>query len=71
MPVDTVEPLTGQLDAEAARVSADVDRFFAELLPPTHAARDRLYEAMRHAAVGLPRRRSSLSMQGKSSGTSE
>jgi len=52
MPVDTVEPLTGQLDAEAARVSADVDRFFAELLPPTHDARDRLYEAMRHAAVG-------------------
>src|SRR6476619_1122644 len=52
MPVDTVEPLTGQLDAEAARVSADVDRFFAALLPPTHDARDRLYQAMRHAAVG-------------------
>ncbi len=52
MPVETVDrPATG-LEAEAARVSADVDDFFARLLTPPGGGRERLYEAMGHAAVG-------------------
>ena len=31
---------------------AEVDDFFARLLPPTGDSRERLYEAMRHAAIG-------------------
>jgi len=52
MPVEAIDRLSGLLDAEAARVSADVDDFFARLLPPTGDGRERLYEAMRHAAIG-------------------
>ena len=52
MPVETIDRLESELDAEAARVSADVDDFFARLLPPTGDSRERLYEAMRHAAIG-------------------
>src|SRR6476660_605150 len=52
MPVETVERLAQELDAEARRVRADVDRFFAQLLAPTGDSRARLYEAMRHAAIG-------------------
>src|SRR3954466_13369847 len=52
MPVETVDRLAEELNAEARRVRADVDIFFAELLAPTGDSRDRLYEAMRHAAVG-------------------
>ncbi len=52
MPVETVDRLAQQLDAEARRVRADVDDFFTELLVPTSDSRERLYEAMRHAATG-------------------
>src|SRR5690348_5767619 len=52
MPVETIDRLAGELDAEAKRVSADVDRFFARLLAPTGDSRERFYEAMRHAAIG-------------------
>ena len=52
MPVETVDRLAQELNAEGARVRADVDRFFDTLLAPTGDNRDRLYEAMRHAAVG-------------------
>jgi len=52
MPVETVDRLAGLLDAEAAEVSAEVDDFFARLLPPTGDNRERLFEAMRHAAIG-------------------
>ena len=52
MPVDTIERLTGQLDAEAARVSAEVDRFFVQLLAPPGDGREPLYDAMRHASTG-------------------
>jgi len=52
MPVETVDRLAGLLDSEAARVTAEVDDFFARLLPPTNDNRERLYEAMRHAAIG-------------------
>ncbi|MFL6729115.1 MAG: polyprenyl synthetase family protein [Sphingomicrobium sp.] len=52
MPVEAVDRLAGLLDSEAARVIAEVDDFFARLLPPTGDNRERLYEAMRHAAIG-------------------
>jgi farnesyl diphosphate synthase len=52
MPVETVDRLGQELQAEARRVRADVDSFFARLLAPTGDSRERLYEAMRHAAIG-------------------
>ncbi|HKX90822.1 MAG TPA: farnesyl diphosphate synthase [Sphingomicrobium sp.] len=52
MPVKTVDRLDGMLEAEAGRVSAEVDDFFDRLLPPTDDSRRPLYEAMRHAAIG-------------------
>jgi farnesyl diphosphate synthase len=52
MPVETVDRLAEELKAEGARVRAEVDKFFAKLLAPTGDSRDRLYEAMRHAAIG-------------------
>src|SRR5207253_732677 len=52
MPVETIDRLAEQLKTEAACVRADVDNFFARLLAPTGDGRERLYEAMRHAALG-------------------
>src|SRR6478672_2433124 len=52
MPIETIDRLATELDAEAARVSAEVDDFFGRLLPPTGDSRERLYEAIRHAAIG-------------------
>ena len=52
MPVETIDRLTQQLEAETARVSAEVDSFFAKLLASPGDSRERLYEAMRHAAIG-------------------
>ena len=52
MPVETVDRLAEELQAESARVRAEVDNFFAKLLAPTGDSRERLYEAMRHAAIG-------------------
>jgi farnesyl diphosphate synthase len=52
MPVETVDRLAQELDAEGRRVRADVDSFFARLLAPTGDKRERLFEAMRHAAIG-------------------
>jgi farnesyl diphosphate synthase len=52
MPVETIDRLAGELETEAARVSAEVDSFFARLLEPTGDTRERLFEAMRHGAVG-------------------
>src|SRR6478672_5206952 len=52
MPVETVDRLAHELDAEAKSVSAEVDRFFARLLSPTGDSRERFFEAMRHAAIG-------------------
>lgn len=40
------------LEAEAERVSRQVDDFFSRLLAPPGDSRDRLYAAMRHAAIG-------------------
>jgi farnesyl diphosphate synthase len=52
MPIETIDRLAAELDIEARRVSAEIDEFFAELLAPTGDSRERLYEAMRHAAIG-------------------
>ncbi|WP_081774189.1 polyprenyl synthetase family protein [Sphingomonas sp. URHD0057] len=52
MPIDTIDRLASELDSESARVSADVDDFFALLLTPPNDGRARLYEAMRHGAIG-------------------
>jgi farnesyl diphosphate synthase len=52
MPVETIDRLAGELDAEAKRISAEVDSFFARLLAPTGDSREPLYQAMRHAAIG-------------------
>ena len=52
MPVETIDRLASELQAEAQRVRADVDGFFAKALTPTGDGRERLYEAMRHAAMG-------------------
>jgi farnesyl diphosphate synthase len=52
MPVETIDRLASELQAEAKRVRAEVDSFFANVLAPTGDSRERLYEAMRHAAIG-------------------
>ena len=52
MPVETIDRLARELDAEAAHVRSDVDAFFAKILTPTGDSRERLFEAMRHAAIG-------------------
>jgi farnesyl diphosphate synthase len=52
MPVETIDRLAKELDAEAANVRADVDAFFDRTLVPTDDSRERLFEAMRHAAIG-------------------
>jgi farnesyl diphosphate synthase len=52
MPVETVDRLAEELKAESASVRAETDRFFTKLLAPTGDSRERLYEAMRHAAIG-------------------
>ena len=52
MPVETIDRLAGLLDAEAVKVSAEVDSFFQRLLPVTGDTREQLFEAMRHAAIG-------------------
>jgi farnesyl diphosphate synthase len=52
MPIEVIDRARQELDAEAAQVSAEVDDFFARLLPPTGDGREPLYEAMRHAAIG-------------------
>lgn len=52
MPVEVADRLFEELNAEAARVGAEVDRFFAQVLQAEPDGRQRLYEAMRHAAIG-------------------
>jgi len=52
MPVELVDRLAGELKAETARVTADVDSFFTKLLTPPGDRRDPLYAAMRHSAIG-------------------
>src|SRR3954470_14235721 len=52
MPVETIDRLAQELEAEARRIRADVDSFFAKLLAPTGDGRERLFEAMRYATIG-------------------
>ena len=52
MPIETIDRSRQELDSEAARISGEVDHFFSELLASSGDGRERLYEAMRHAAVG-------------------
>lgn len=52
MPIETIDRLAAELETEARRVSAEVDRFFGRILAPTGDSRERLFEAMRHAAIG-------------------
>ena len=52
MPLETIDRARICFEAEAARLSAEVDRFFAELLADPGDGRSRLYAAMRHAAIG-------------------
>jgi farnesyl diphosphate synthase len=52
MPVEIVESSRLDLEAEAQRVSTQLDDFFLRLLQPPGDSRDRLYAAMRHAAIG-------------------
>jgi farnesyl diphosphate synthase len=52
MPVETADRLAEELSAESARVRQEVDAFFARLLATTGDSRERLFEAMRHAAIG-------------------
>ena len=52
MSLEIVDGTRLDLEAEADRVSAELDDFFSRLLQPPEDSRERLYAAMRHAAVG-------------------
>ena len=52
MPVETVDRLAQELEAEGQRVRADVDAVFTQILAPPGDSREKLFEAMRHAAIG-------------------
>ena len=52
MPIELVDGLETELHSESARLAADVDAFFVDLLASPGDGRDTLYEAMRHAAIG-------------------
>ena len=52
MGVEVIDRSRAEFEAESNRLSAEIDLFFTRLLEPTGDSRDRLFEAMRHAAVG-------------------
>jgi farnesyl diphosphate synthase len=52
MPVEIADRARLDLEAEANRVSTEVDEFFLKLLGDPGDSRNRLFEAMRHAAIG-------------------
>jgi len=52
MPVELVDSARLDLEAEAERVSLQVDDFLTRLLDPPPDSRERLFRAMRHAAIG-------------------
>ena len=62
MPVETIDRTVAELNAEAARVGSEIDRFFEELLPAVEDGRGKLFEAMRHAAIGGKRLRPLLTI---------
>jgi farnesyl diphosphate synthase len=52
MSIDMIDRQGLDLDQEARRIAGAVDSIFAQLLEPPGDARDRLFAAMRHAAIG-------------------
>jgi farnesyl diphosphate synthase len=52
MSTDTIDRLADDLQSEARRISLEVDGLFSDLLAVPSDGRGRLYEAMRHAAIG-------------------
>jgi farnesyl diphosphate synthase len=52
MSIDMLDRPGVAIDLESRRVSRSVDAIFAFLLRPPGDSRDRLFEAMRHAAIG-------------------
>jgi farnesyl diphosphate synthase len=52
MGVEILDRSRADFEAESNRLSAEIDGFFERLLEDTGDARDCLYQAMRHAAVG-------------------
>lgn len=52
MSVEIVDRTRLDLEAESDRLSGQIDDFFSRLLDSPGDSRDRLFEAMRHAAVG-------------------
>jgi farnesyl diphosphate synthase len=52
MSVEIVDGTRLDLEAESDRVSGQIDDFFSRLLESPGDSRDRLFESMRHAAIG-------------------
>ena len=52
MSIRMIERVAIDLDFEARRIAGAVDSIFAQLLEPPGDPRDRLFAAMRHAAIG-------------------
>ncbi len=52
MPLETIDRGRTSLDAEAARLSGEIDHFFSDRLADPGDGRSRLFAAMRHAAIG-------------------
>lgn len=52
MSTDMIERTSLDLDQEARRIAGAVDSVFAQMLEPPGDTRDRLFAAMRHAAIG-------------------
>ena len=60
MAVEIIDRSRVEFEAQAGRLSAEIDSFFSRLLTSPPDPRDRLYEAMRHAVVGGGKRRRPL-----------
>ena len=52
MPVETIDRTGVRIEAEATKLSAEIDDFFAAFLEDPGDGRSSLYAAMRHAAIG-------------------
>ena len=52
MAVETIDRVAADIGNEARRVSSEVDALFGQLLGNPGDGRDRLYAALRHAAIG-------------------
>ncbi|MEO6359923.1 MAG: polyprenyl synthetase family protein [Sphingomicrobium sp.] len=52
MPTETIERPPTDLEFESSRLRAEIDTFLTAMLPATGDGRDRLFDAIRHAAIG-------------------